>query len=184
VDRKYTKLPDLITSLAQKPGPMIHTLIEQALSASDQARRTAHDQMELLGHIGRRQVRAALKSRLVGKRSPATREEIIYSLGKVGDGDFDVAECLLEEVTRATAVFARSKRKSATECAAHALLAVRRTRATLTQLGVLREKLTDPNLLAALTGMDDYLSSTGGMPRLGAYAAAALAEVEARTPTA
>jgi hypothetical protein len=180
--RDFGRLPALIRSLAEKPGPLIRNLVGRAQSTDKHVREAAHDEMEMLGEVGRRQVRAALLAAIDEVAAePGRRSELIYALRGVGDGEPEVAARLVAEIVRAVNDFASARDLVHTECAAHALLVLRRSRLrdTAQRNGLLRD-LAAPKVQKGLEAMDRFVEGAGEVPRLVAYARAACAEIEAR----
>jgi hypothetical protein len=177
---EFKEIPELIRSLATVPGPLVKELVEKAVSGERAVRERGHDDVQGLGRIGLRQVRAALFDRLDRPGlDPQTRSELVYALKD--DREALVARRLMREIKRAVRAHAKAPHKQHTECVAHALLAIRRSR--LPDARIRREilrALRDPALVQGFDLMDNWIDAGGDVRRVADYARAAAAEIEAR----
>lgn len=179
---EYREIPEVIRSIAGKPGPLVQRLISEAQSADLNVRRGAHENIDQLGRIGRIQVKAALLDALDDAAlDPDARSEILYTMRSVADGDPVVAQRLLKEIEDMIAASRSTMERWQVECIAHALLAIRRNRFLdpLERSRILAI-LSAPQLLDALKLLDDWAVQLGGIRRLVAYTEAACAEIASR----
>ena len=177
----FPQIPPLIRSIGEEPGPLIRQLVRRARSPVKAVREAVHDEIKMLGEIGRRQLRAALLEAIAGTADPLRRSELVYALGGVADGEFEVARRLADEVVAAARDFGARQDLGPTELAAHALLVLRRIRLPDP---VQRTRIVDlfsaPAVRRQLAEMDVFVAGQNEVPRLVAYADAAAAEIEAR----
>lgn len=178
----FDEIPSLILSIAEQPGPLIRQLVVDAQSPDKSIRASVHDEIKMLGEVGRRQLRVALLEAMDrAARNPQRRSELIYALGGVADGEPEVARRLMDEIVRAGRDFAARARLGHTECAAHALLVLRRSRLKDdARRAALLAELRDPTLQQQMEAMDRFLARIDRLPRVSDYARAAAHEIEAR----
>lgn len=178
----YPEIPEEIRKISSKPGPLIEELARNAVSTDKRARMVAHDRAKGLGSVGRVQLRSKLFEIISNSHvSLEAKSEAIYTIGLVGEGTFAVAEALMQFIESVAGIPVFSLDIGHAECVAHALLVLRATRVDDIGLSTILRRMHALSVQQCFVNLDEIIVNSGGNVRIVVYAAAAAAEIAART---
>lgn len=98
----FDDIPKIILDATKIPGPNIAKLINRCISMDIEIRKSAHKELTKLSPIGKKIIKARFFKKIsYYKKRKKTKDidklsELIYSLGKVTDGDHNLADKLIK----------------------------------------------------------------------------------------
>ncbi|WP_157606191.1 SIR2 family NAD-dependent protein deacylase [Rheinheimera sp. SA_1] len=184
--KEYHEIPNLILSIKETPGSMVHSLISGVISEDGDVRSASREKVRKLGSIGLDQFEKLLVEAITSAKDLKSKSELLYCASLVKSRNLNIVNILVEQAMFYLNFFMDNVPRfvcdDSLECIAHALLSLRNsTVMSEVRLFDITKALGADHIKVCAERADSYLEKEGKQARIKVYLESAIIELKERS---
>lgn len=184
--KEYNEIPELILSIKEVPGSMVHSLVSGVISEDGVVRSASREKVRKLGSIGLAQFEKLLVKAITNAENLRIKSELLYCASLVKSRNVNIVFILVEQSKFYLEFFKEDDSEfvcdETLECIAHALLSLRNS-TVMTEVDLFKiiNLLRADYINECAARADSYLIKKGKQARIKVYLESAIIELKERS---